>query len=246
MGLFDAFKKKTSSHSEKVALAYKCYKAEMVGMIFPGGQTQAGNIIISLAKIFGLKLEECNAKEYYDVLSTYSDVLIRRVVTQSPDVDILASLQVKHGDLVKSKDTAQKTLAFVTLNMKNNDFVLNTAEDLSVLDLVSGVFTEMSQAANKNTEAEQSNLGDSEYGLVVSKPVYTKGVSGSKQYIESLKTTMGEKLTWNRRGSMSVQGINGIIDVYDSTLPSGKPYKTLYLNMYGSKNSDIVPKGFSK
>lgn len=246
MGLFDAFKKKAPSHSEKVVLAYKCYKAEIVGMVFPGGQTQASNIIISLAKIFGLKLEECDAKKYFDILSTYSDVLIRRVVTQSLDEHILASLQVKHGDLVKSKDIAQKTLSYVTLNMKNNDFVLNTAEDLSVLDLVSGMFTEMSQTANNNVEAEQGNLGDSEYGLVANKPIYTQGVSGSKQYIESLKTTLGEKLTWNRRGSMSVHGINGMIDVYESTLPSGKPYKTLYVNMYGSKNSDIVPKGFSK
>lgn len=246
MSFFDAFKKKAPSHSEKVALAYKCYKAEMVGMVFPGGQRQASNIIISLAKLFGLKLEECDAKKYYDVLSTYSDVLIRRVITQSPDEVILASLQVNHADLVKSKETAQKTLAFVTLNMKNNDFKLNTAEDLSVLDLVAGTLAEMAQTANSNTEAEQDNLGDSEYGLVANKPIYTKGVKGSKQYIESLKTALGEKLTWNRRGSMSVQGINGMIDVYESTLPSGKPYKTLYVNMYGSKNSDITPKGFSK
>ena len=246
MGLFDVFKKKAPSHSEKVALAYKCYKAEMVGMVFPGGQTQASNIIISMAKIFGLKLEECDAKKYYDVLSTYSDVLIRRVVTQSSDEHILTSLQVKHADLVKSKEIAQKALAFVTLNMMNNDFMLNTTEDLSVLDLVSGTLAEMGQTADNNTEAEQGNLGDSEYGLVANKPIYTKGVSGSQHYIESLKAASGEKLTWNRRGSMSVQGINGMIDVYDSTLPSGKPYKTLYVNMYGSKNSDIVPKGFSK
>ena len=64
--------------------------------------------------------------------------------------------------------------------------------------------------------------------------------------MEELKTTLGEKLTWNRKGSTSVEGVNGIIDIYESTLPSGKPYKTLYVNMYGSTNSKRIPKGFSR
>ena len=33
MGLFDFFK--NNQHDKKVALAYKCYKPEMVGMVFP-------------------------------------------------------------------------------------------------------------------------------------------------------------------------------------------------------------------
>ena len=41
MGLFDIFKKKLPTHSEKVDLAYRCYKPEMVGMIYPGGKAQA-------------------------------------------------------------------------------------------------------------------------------------------------------------------------------------------------------------
>ena len=36
MGLFDRFKAKKPTHAEKVNLAYKCYKADLVEAVFPG------------------------------------------------------------------------------------------------------------------------------------------------------------------------------------------------------------------
>ena len=246
MGLFDIFKKKLLTHSEKVDLAYRCYKPEMVGMIYPGGKAQAGKIITSLSKIYGINLDTSDAKKYYDILTTYSDVVIRKVVTQSSDDHIVTSLQVKHGDLIKSKAIAQKALAFVTLNMNNNDFSIEADDDMAALDFMTGMFSQMEQTASQNADAENDNLDDPEYGLVVNKPIYTKGVNGSNRYLEELKTSLGEKLTWRRLGSTSAEGINGMIDIYESTLPSGKPYKTLYVNMYGSTNSKKIPKGFSK
>ena len=246
MGLFDIFKKKLLTHSEKVDLAYRCYKPEMVGMIYPGGKAQAGKIITSLSKIYGINLDTSDAKKYYDILTTYSDVVIRKVVTQSSDDHIVTSLQVKHGDLIKSKAIAQKALAFVTLNMNNNDFSIEADDDMAALDFMTDMFSQMEQTASQNADAENDNLDDPEYGLVVNKPIYTKGVNGSNRYLEELKTSLGEKLTWRRLGSTSAEGINGMIDIYESTLPSGKPYKTLYVNMYGSTNSKKIPKGFSK
>lgn len=246
MGLFDIFKKKGPSHEEKVDLAYRCYKAEMVGMIFPGGKNQASGIISSLAKVYGLNLDSCDAKMYHNILSTYSDVLIRRVITQSSDDHIVTSLQVKHGDLIKSKATAQKALAFVTMNMNNNTFFINSDDDMSALDFMTGMLAQMEETANENAEAELENLDDPEYGLVPNKPVYTQGVNGSHKYLDGLKTSLGETLTWNRRGSMGVEGVNGMIDIYDSTLPNGKAYKTVYVNMYGSSNSTKIPKGFKR
>ena len=87
MGLFDIFKKKPPTHEEKVDLAYRCYKPEMVGMVFPGGKKQASNIIRSIAKLIGANLESLDAKGYYGLLSIFSDVLITadfdRTITDS-------------------------------------------------------------------------------------------------------------------------------------------------------------------
>lgn len=246
MRFFDIFKKKQPTHSEKIDLAYRCYKPEMVGMIYPGGKAQAERIITSLSKIYNVNLDLSDAKKYYDILSTYSDVLIRKVVTHSPGDYIVTSLQIKHGNLIKNEETAQKALAFVTLNMANNDFLIETDNDMTVLDFMTDALSQLEDAKKQNVDAENDNLDDPEYGLVATKPIYTNGVNGSYEYLEELKTTLGEKLTWNRKGSMPVEGVNGIIDIYESILPSGKPYKTLYVNMYGSTNTKRVPKGFSR
>ncbi len=246
MGLFDIFKKKAPTHAEKVDLAYRCYNQDMVGMIFLGGKQQASNVIISLGRIYGLDLENCDARKYYEILTTFSDVVVRKVVAQSSEDHIMTSLQVKHGNLVKNKNIAQKVVAYVTICMSNNSFVLNSDDDLSTLSFMTDMFTQMEQATSENNEAEKGNLDDPEYGLVVNKPIYTQGVSGSDNYLAQLKTLLGEELTWRRLGSTSADGIKGMIDIYESTLPSGNSYKTLYLNMYGSANSTKIPKGFSK
>ena len=191
----------------------------MVGMVFPGGKEQISNIITSLGRIYNIDLESCDAKKYLDILSTYSDVLIRRVVTQSEDANIITSLQVKHGELVVNKNIARKVLAFVTINMGNNAFILDTEEDMVAISLIAESFSQVEQVRSDNGEATVQNLDDSEYGLVVNKPIYTNGVRGSNSFLASLKTTLGETLTWNRIGSTSVEGVNGIIDIYESYLP---------------------------
>lgn len=117
MGFFDLFKKKPPTHEEKVALAHQCYKSEMVSMVFPGGTKQVSNIIVSLARICGVSLEPLMAKEYYDILTAYSDVFIRRTITNSSDEHIVVSLQVKHENYIKNIKIAENVLAFCKLNM---------------------------------------------------------------------------------------------------------------------------------
>ncbi len=246
MKFFDGFKKKLPTHSEKVDLAYQSYKPEVVQAIFPGGRVQAGKIVTSLSKIYGVDLDTSDAKKYDDILATYSNVWLRKVVTQSPDDLVIASLQANYGDLIPSKEVAQKAWAFVTLNMNNPDFSLESAENMAALKHMVDMYSHMEKIASQNVDAEKENLDDPEYGLVANKPIYTRGVEGSYAYLEELKTSSREKLTWQRLYSTAAEGINGMIDVYESTLPSGEAYKTLYVNMYGSANSKKVPEGFSK
>ena len=246
MGLFDIFKKKELSHDEKVASAYGSYNQDKVRGIFPGGKNQASDIIRSLASIYGINYDTADASTYLEILHTYSDTVIRRIVTQSNDEHIMMSLQVKHKSLVTDKEKAKQVLAYVVLNMNNNSFALNTDKDWDALNDRVEMYNSIEKTAKENVVAEKSNLDDPEYGLVVNKPIYTQGVMGSRQYLGRLKTDTGEELTWERIGSTSAEGINGMIDIYTSKFSSGKPYKTLYINMYGSSNSEKVPAGFIK
>ncbi len=110
--------------------------------------------------------------------------------------------------------------------------------------LAAGVI-EGQKAMEANRENQPHNELDADFGLVPQKPIYTVGIDEQEKYLKSLRTINGEPIKWNRRGSMNVDGVNGIVDVYDTYLPSGEEYKTIYMNMYGASNSTFAPKGFS-
>lgn len=101
----------------------------------------------------------------------------------------------------------------------------------------------------ENEKSQPDYEGDEDFGLVPEKPIYTlalDSVDGEKKYLNRLLSTVngGEKITWTRRGSTSVEGVNGMIDIYDTYLQSGDFYKTIYINMYGAKTSTAAPAGF--
>lgn len=241
MGLFT---KKLPSHEEKLSLAYRGFKQDMVEMIFPGKKEQADCVIRSLAIITSTNLNSCDAKDYFDILSIFSGVLIRCVVTHSEDSHIVAMLQQKHGNYVKSNAVAQKVLTYCRMNMNNTSFALNSKEDLEALDVLNSLFESNENMAKGNSVAQTQNLDDPQYGLIPEKPVYAKSVAGSEQYLNKLRTEDGGRITWNRRGSTSVSGVNGMVDIYDCCDANGKMCGTIYINMYGTQNSNVAPVGF--
>lgn len=244
MGLFDIFKKKPPTHEEKVALAHRCYKPEMVNLFFPGKTKQVSNIIVSLAKIYGINLESLTAKGYYDILAAFSDVLIRRTITNSSDEHIVMSLQVKHGDYIKNADIAEKVLAYCKLNMNDNSFVLDSNDKMKLLENCSGSMTEDENLSVQNLE-NQENAEDEMYGLCMKKPIYANSHDDAEMFLNQLKSSLGEDLTWEQRETLDVEEIGGKVIVYNSSLPSGKSYKTIYVNEHGINADKRVPKGFT-
>lgn len=124
---------------------------------------------------------------------------------------------------------------------------IHTAETGSTEALAGILATQIVEgrkAVEANRDVVDQHLYDPDYGFVPHKPIYTSGVDGEKQYLGSLRTVAGAPVTWNRRGSMGVDGIHGIVDIYDVYLPSGDLYRTLYLNMYSPSNSTHPPVGF--
>ena len=103
-------------------------------------------------------------------------------------------------------------------------------------------------AMEANSKNQPDNEGDTDFGLVPEKPIFTsalESVKGERRYLDKLHTPNGERITYNRLGSTCANGINGMIDIYETFLPSGQPYKTIYINMYGAKQSTKAPAGFS-
>ena len=85
----------------------------------------------------------------------------------------------------------------------------------------------------ENCVDQPNNEADPEFGLVPEKPIYTLAidtVDGQRAYLGKLRTVNGEKISWKRLGSTSAEGIHGMIDIYETFLPSEKPYKTMCLS----------------
>ena len=129
-------------------------------------------------------------------------------------------------------------------NAPATEKVVMTESETVAKILASGI-VEGQKAMEANKESQPHNELDADFGLVPQKPIYTVAIDEQEKYLKSLRTINGEPIKWNRRGSMSVDGVKGMVDVYDTYLPSGEEYKTLYINMYGAYNSTFAPKGFA-
>lgn len=234
------------SYEDKLASAYRCYKPEMVKSVFPGEKAQANKIIRSLARIYDVSIVSSDAKAFYEILTTYSDAYIRIAVTQSPDRLIMASLQVKHPSLVKNKDIARRALAYITLNVKDNDFCIDTSEAVEKLNAFISIMVENELTSEDNEPIEDMYVNDEDYGYVEDKPIFTEGVRGSYEYLNKLKTLDGESLNWSRLGATTSKKVNGMIDKYKGEKVTGEVYGILYVSMYGTKNSQAIPQGFRR
>ena len=125
------------------------------------------------------------------------------------------------------------------------EVIIPTTDNETVAKILASGILEGQKAMEANKESQPHNELDADFGLVPQKPVYTVGIDEQEKYLKSLRAINGDPIKWNRRGSMSVDGVNGMVDVYDIFLPSGEEYKTIYINMYGAYNSTFAPKGFS-
>ena len=245
MGLFDFFKKKPPTHEYKVDLAYKTYRQDMVEMVFHGGREQASNIVVSLACLFNLNLDDCSAQQYHAILSIFSDVVIRRTIVPMEDENILISLQVKHKEYVNDKAIAEKVLSFCKISMSDPTFVINNPDKKALLEECSEKVSEDEQLSVQNISIQEASIDDADYGLCMTKPVYTNNTDDAERFLNTLKSTLGETLTWDRLETLDVEGIAGKVVVYNSYLPSGKSYKTVYVNEHGINAETRIPRGFT-
>ncbi len=257
MGIFQRFgkeqKKEELTHEQKLDAAYRKIDAVnsrlipgFTEMTFPGGKAQAATIIEAMSKICGVKLDNCDEGMYHNMLSAYVTTKVDMSFLHYADIDFIGNLVRRYGGLVKNRETAMKVAGLVSAMDKNPFFEMKTEADIEYVNDFVRICTDMEKQASENVGAEEENLCDEDYGLVKTKPIYTHGIGGSNEYLGALETSDGVSLSWSRRGSTPVDGVNGIVDIYDSSLPDGSEYKTLFINMYGTANSKVIPKGFRK
>ena len=107
---------------------------------------------------------------------------------------------------------------------------------------MSGYKEQAKQMIRLNESLSDQYIDDPMYGAIPTMPVYTNMVDGSKEYLAFVNKNLKMPLTWKREGNLSVDGINGLIDIYKGYLFDDLSVITLYINMYCSHNSTTIPK----
>lgn len=197
------------------------------------------------------KVKSVDSFSSADEIKKYKELLDSGAITE--EEYNAKKKQLLNVDIPETVECAKLNISQVSINeldeeLSDSNSSPAAAEEETNSDTIDD-FTELAATliaeqiiANRNVE--ESNSADFEYGLIPNKPVYTAFIEGQMDYLNSLRTLDGATITWNRKGSMVVEGVNGVVDIYETYLPSGELYKTLYLNMYGTETSKIPPDGF--
>ena len=96
----------------------------------------------------------------------------------------------------------------------------------------------------KNEFLQAMHLNDVDYGLVSNKPIFVAGFFEAQEYLHRLRTDKGDRIIYQRKGSIIEDGIAGPIDKYEVYTENGDYNKKIYISNYGTKTSAKAPIGF--
>lgn len=235
---------KSSFLKSTISAVYGSYDKKAAALFLPKGEKQVQTILMSLAKIYGVNLVDCKVSDCRDILETYQYIFIRYSVVKMVPWDIVLSLMVGGKKFVKDIDVSSKSVAFTILNINDPSFSVDDENNYRACTEYAKTLLDALDNIKLNRDEVNKFQSDIEFGLIPEKPIYAVGVSGSNDYLNKLKGLQGEPLVWTRRGSISVDGVNGIVDVYDGKLSNGQLYKTVFVNMYSPSTSTAIPFGF--
>jgi curved DNA-binding protein CbpA len=164
------------------------------------------------------------------------------------DFDTSSTLIDKYNKAPKESKEGVLTLYKVLGSTGNKECLLALHELLGEpLDLDDNLLVKFVQGIASNTQASNKSFlkeGRGEFGLSKTNPIPVYGIPSNELYLKQLKTNSGGKITWKRKGSIKVKGIEKEIDEYLIYDEKGKKIVTFYISPYHWKTSKKFPKGF--
>ena len=150
------------------------------------------------------------------------------------------------NDAGQNRDVFFQTIFKITSNKLNEtdiDFIIK----LLIMERHMGFDQLMATfgAGNVGTNTDEIPGSYGGFGVDLTNPIPTQGLSGSEEYLGMLRTKDGHQISWNRIGSTTINNIPNPIDIfaiYDRQ--NGNKLTTLYFSPYNKRNSSKVPEGF--
>lgn len=244
MGLF---RKNKTPHEEKVEYAYKCYKSDYVETVFPGGQKQIDNVIKSIATLCDIDLSRCSNEDYHNITSIFADIFIRKGIAKSNDDIIRTSLLVKHKDLVKSDEVAEKLIHYYGYIKGKVKGDLSDPKEMQQFEKwIKGKKSALIalEMLKRNTAIRNNGVDRDDFGLVKTNPMYTVGPDGTAYILNRFRTEEGKSIVWRRINKEKVEGLEGKVCTYEIYNEANEYIGHVFVNMRSLELSSRVPNGY--
>ena len=129
-------------------------------------------------------------------------------------------------------------LQLVIISLEKTESENSLPKTIESDDLSRMIKSEVIGDPEGDSVVEKLYQNDPDYSLVPEKPIFVNGFMGSYMYLSMLKTDQGELLRNERRGSMRAEGIEGLVDIYDTFRANdSSAYGTIYICIYGNSTS---------
>lgn len=221
MGLFDFFRKK-KDFLEGLPPAMR----QAFGVLFPKGVADHNRQLDELCKHYGKKYkrEDIDSNLFY----------------------ILAGFLISGN--ANTKEVTIKTVLARKVNVMSKQdveylytFALSNHPKLAPFLTIQSVMDTLSQ---DGCETDTIPGGSGLFGYSQDNPIPTKGVVGSYEYLDNLRDSKGNKISYKRIGSTYSFVSDNPIDVYEITSSTITQPINLFISAYQKRNSQLSPSDF--
>lgn len=119
-----------------------------------------------------------------------------------------------------------------------NQVFENSVSDREILEAF-GDFNE----SNSDSLAEINTRGAPDYGWDSEEPISVCGIPDAYLYLSRLRTLDGAPIRFERKGSLTVDGYDNLVDEYVIFDLNGNELGCLYIFPYGTSNPNKCPEG---
>lgn len=212
------------------------------------------NLFQSLMELTNNKLTFKDIIEKYDEISDRMKLLPRKDRIRIPYYDLdkmfnnLLTKEEKeyflfatwYGECVTIADESSGSKIF-----KNGNTELTSVE--AIVNLKNNYYENDIHYDMFHFEENDKLRVSGSFGYSQTNPINTTSIKNGYVYLESLKTSKGKKVYYNRVGSILVEGYDNPIDEYGlyeiSFLGRKKIIGNIYINSYSNENSTKAPEG---
>lgn len=223
MGFFDFFKKKKTNGRLK---DLPPVMRQAYSVLFPKGQTDQERQLDELCDHYGSKYQRD------DIYSNLVFILSGYLITGTSDTKESAVSKVLQRQVNKMSKADVEYLY---------NFALSNHPKLSPLVTVQSVMDKMS---HDGCDSDTIPGGKGYFGYSQDNPIPVHGITGIYEYLGNLRDKNGNKVSYERIGTVQSFISDNPIDVYAITSPSISRPINLFVSAYHKRNSKLSPSDF--